>query len=118
MTKALLCRRALYQERDLNPHVRYRTQDFKSCVSTNSTIPAEKKKPLFLFRIPMTLYFRAKDETRTRDPNLGKVVLYQLSYFRLLSQWDCKDRNSFFNCKKFLKNFSKKCIFKSQYTPK
>src|SRR5271165_5794566 len=28
--------------------------------------------------------FRAEDETRTRDPDLGKVVLYQLSYFRLL----------------------------------
>jgi hypothetical protein len=27
--------------------------------------------------------FRAEDETRTRDPDLGKVVLYQLSYFRL-----------------------------------
>ena len=25
---------------------------------------------------------RAKNGTRTRDPNLGKVVLYQLSYFR------------------------------------
>ena len=25
---------------------------------------------------------RAKDGIRTRDPNLGKVVLYQLSYFR------------------------------------
>ena len=23
----------------------------------------------------------AEDEARTRDPNLGKVVLYQLSYF-------------------------------------
>ena len=23
------------------------------------------------------------NETRTRDPNLGKVVLYQLSYFRI-----------------------------------
>ena len=29
------------------------------------------------------LYFRAENETRTRDPNLGKVMLYQLSYFRL-----------------------------------
>ena len=31
-------------------------------------------------------YFRksgAENETRTRDPDLGKVVLYQLSYFRL-----------------------------------
>ncbi len=27
---------------------------------------------------------RAKDGTRTRDPNLGKVMLYQLSYFRNL----------------------------------
>ncbi len=26
---------------------------------------------------------RAKNGTRTRDPNLGKVVLYQLSYFRV-----------------------------------
>ena len=26
----------------------------------------------------------AENETRTRDPNLGKVVLYQLSYFRSL----------------------------------
>ena len=25
---------------------------------------------------------RAANETRTRDPDLGKVVLYQLSYFR------------------------------------
>ena len=27
--------------------------------------------------------FRAEDGTRTRDPNLGKVMLYQLSYFRV-----------------------------------
>ena len=25
----------------------------------------------------------AEDETRTRDPHHGKVVLYQLSYFRI-----------------------------------
>ena len=25
----------------------------------------------------------AENGTRTRDPNLGKVVLYQLSYFRV-----------------------------------
>ena len=25
---------------------------------------------------------RAENETRTRDPDLGKVVLHQLSYFR------------------------------------
>ena len=28
--------------------------------------------------------FGAGNETRTRDPDLGKVVLYQLSYSRLL----------------------------------
>ncbi len=28
---------------------------------------------------------RAENEARTRDPNLGKVVLYQLSYFRRYS---------------------------------
>ena len=37
----------------------------------------KKREPIALFFI-----FRAENETRTRDPNLGKVVLYQLSYFR------------------------------------
>ena len=35
----------------------------------------------------MLTYFslrRAENGTRTRDPNLGKVVLYQLSYFRIV----------------------------------
>ena len=31
-----------------------------------------------------TLYTRADDETRTRDPNLGKVVRYQLRYIRVV----------------------------------
>ena len=44
-------------------------RDFKSLVSTDSTIRASFSN-------------RAENETRTRDPNLGKVVLYQLSYFR------------------------------------
>ena len=30
----------------------------------------------------------AENETRTRDPDLGKVVLYQLSYFRNMF-WFC-----------------------------
>jgi hypothetical protein len=35
----------------------------------------------------------AKDGIRTRDPDLGKVVLYQLSYFRFaFFQMDCKDK--------------------------
>ena len=31
----------------------------------------------------------AENETRTRDPNLGKVVLYQLSYFRICLRSRC-----------------------------
>ena len=32
---------------------------------------------------------RAENETRTRDPDLGKVVLYQLSYFRNFCSKNC-----------------------------
>ena len=30
----------------------------------------------------LLILFGAEDGTRTRDPNLGKVMLYQLSHFR------------------------------------
>ena len=65
-----------YLGRDLNPHGHYCPRDFKSRVSTNSTTKAGDKKPRYFIGI------RAENETRTRDPNLGKVMLYQLSYFR------------------------------------
>ena len=42
---------------------------------------------------------RAENETRTRDPNLGKVMLYQLSYFRIC---DCKYRIVFCFYKRFI----------------
>ena len=69
----------LYSKRDLNPHSHYWPRDFKSLVSTDSTIRAnlDERKTRLELATP-TL------ETRTRDPNLGKVVLYQLSYFRRL----------------------------------
>src|ERR671918_2843797 len=35
------------------------------------------------FRNPQSALARAGNGTRTRDPNLGKVVLYQLSYSRV-----------------------------------
>ena len=35
---------------------------------------------------------RAANETRTRDPDLGKVVLYQLSYYRITA-WAKMDSN-------------------------
>ena len=34
------------------------------------------------------LFSRAGEETRTLDPNLGKVMLYQLSYARLKSLFE------------------------------
>ena len=37
----------------------------------------------------MLVPLRAENETRTRDPDLGKVVLYQLSYFRKKSLIFC-----------------------------
>ena len=36
---------------------------------------------------------RAANETRTRDPDLGKVVLYQLSYCRKIVEWAEMDSN-------------------------
>ena len=40
---------------------------------------------------------RAEDEARTRDPNLGRVMLYQLSYFRKIPvdkpEWGGEDSN-------------------------
>ncbi len=35
----------------------------------------------------------AVDEARTRDLNLGKVALYQLSYYRIKNEW-CGRRDS------------------------
>jgi hypothetical protein len=40
--------------------------------------------PLFtIYRSPFTAFYGAGNGIRTRDPNLGKVVLYQLSYSRI-----------------------------------
>ncbi len=55
----------------------------------------------------------AENETRTRDPNLGKVVLYQLSYFRstlkftcaILFDCECKGTPFFLFCKFFCNFF-------------
>ena len=51
----------------------------------------------------------AKNGTRTRDPDLGKVVLYQLSYFRsgqpLFFRLRCKGRHNFHSHQTFLQLF-------------
>ncbi len=44
------------------------------------------KKKALIFRLG-PFKFGAGNETRTRDPNLGKVMLYQLSYSRILSSF-------------------------------
>jgi len=36
--------------------------------------------------------WRARNGIRTRDPDLGKVVLYQLSYSRLIFQFKIPNR--------------------------
>ncbi len=36
------------------------------------------------FNYAFYFFLGAENETRTRDPQLGKLVLYQLSYFRMI----------------------------------
>ena len=69
----------LYRRRDLNPYGHFCPLDFKSSVSTNSTTSATVIKKAERVRL-----CRAKNGIRTRDLHLGKVALYQLSYFRVL----------------------------------
>ena len=63
-------RHSLYSKRDLNPHSR-----------NGQGILSPSCLPIPPFEHPFKE--RAENETRTRDPNLGKVMLYQLSYFRI-----------------------------------
>ena len=61
---------------EIRTHTAERPLPPQSSVSTNSTTRTNIKPML-----------RAKNGTRTRDPNLGKVVLYQLSYFRVFGKF-------------------------------
>ena len=67
-----------YSKRDLNPHSRNGQR-----ILSPSCLP---------FHHSSILSKRAENETRTRDPNLGKVMLYQLSYFRRFPENGCKDK--------------------------
>ena len=69
-----------YPKGDLNPHSRNGQR-----ILSPSCLPFHHSGSL-----------GAKNGTRTRDPNLGKVVLYQLSYFR---SCECKDKMVFCFCK-------------------
>ena len=69
--------------RESNPYGHYCPQDFKSCVSTYSTTRAAIISMSIFKKTSRRERFGAENEIRTRDPNLGKVMLYQLSYFRI-----------------------------------
>jgi hypothetical protein len=74
----------LYSGTGSNRHCHCWQQDFKSCVSTNSTTRVDrffsKKNPDFVGTVG------AEDRARTGHPDLGKVVLYQMSYFRMYQE--------------------------------
>ena len=61
------------------------------CPEQDSNLHASRHTHLKRARLPIPppgqslIQRRAENETRTRDPNLGKVMLYQLSYFRIFS---------------------------------
>ena len=82
----------LYPGTELNRHSHYCEQDFKSCVSTNSTTRVSKKNP-----DEVGINLRAEDRARTGHLDLGKVALYQMSYFRIFLKncsvfSDCKNK--------------------------
>ena len=65
--------------------------NFVAVVGFQWIVLERKKTPKRLFSMTYRLpwnsvgqQFGAGNETRTRDPDLGKVVLYQLSYSRVL----------------------------------
>ena len=74
--------RNVYPETELNRHSPCGEQDFKSGVSTNSTIRVSSKQKIQTASNLEVLY-GAEDRARTGHPDLGKVVLYQMSYFRM-----------------------------------
>jgi hypothetical protein len=102
----------LYPETELNRHSPCGEQDFKSGVSTNSTIRVSSKQKIQTAS-NLEILYGAEDRARTGHPDLGKVVLYQMSYFRmffkelyplkepLFFRWDCKDSNCFQKTKLF-----------------
>ncbi len=73
------------EKRDSNP----RPQPWQGCA-----LPTELFSPfkISIYSSGTLSKSRAKNGTRTRDPNLGKLVLYQLSYFR---NCECKDSFTF-----------------------
>ena len=64
-----------------------RSKERSVCPEQDSNLHTSRHAHLKRTRLPIPpsgQKKRAENETRTRDPDLGKVVLYQLSYFRNL----------------------------------
>ena len=67
------------------------------------------------------LFIRARDGTRTRDPDLGKVVLYQLSHYRVCFVFPSEQYILYYRSSYLSTTFLKKinffeisnCMFKS-----
>ena len=58
-----------------------RPQPWQGCALPTELFPRLQHELVF-YKLK-SKFQRAENEARTRDPNLGKVVLYQLSYFRV-----------------------------------
>ena len=72
-------------------HFEVRTLSGRDSTKSERYQPTTNEKPsetmfqrVLLDFVLKTFGLGAENETRTRDPNLGKVVLYQLSYFRIM----------------------------------
>ena len=70
-------------------HFEVRAMSGRGSTKSERYRPTTNEKPsetmfqrVLLDFVLKTFGLGAENETRTRDPNLGKVVLYQLSYFR------------------------------------
>ena len=74
----------LYPGRELNP---YNRNDYRILSPACLPIPPPGLNKNEFEKAQTHLVCGAEDETRTRDPDLGKVMLYQLSYFCI---WGCK----------------------------
>lgn len=57
------------------------------------------------------LFIRARDGTRTRDPDLGKVVLYQLSHYRVCFVFPSEQYILYYRSSYLSTTFLKKLIF-------
>ena len=59
--------------------------DFRAfCVTERASVTSVSRNKKADNRLTISLLLGAENGTRTRDLNLGKVALYQLSYFRNL----------------------------------